>query len=196
MMGIAKQSALISFGDDTAHVYVNKGTMAHAEAQQGQKRLSGLSALALVLTLENSEFRVEPFAEPSRPTINLPVTTAMTEAARLADEQRRYQMLIDAVRDACPSVSAVAAGYLMGSGPSQGYGDTDALFGEVKALLSNYSEPAGGKLQELLIASETSALALQRFGGDNVVAARAPAKDRAHLYEAVRDAVAEQLQNA
>ncbi len=196
MMGIAKQSALISFGDDTAHVYVKEGVMAHAEAQRGQNCLSGLPALALVLILENSEFRVEPFTEPPRPTINLPVTTAMTEAARLADEQRRYQSLIDAVKDACPSVSAVATGYLMGGGPSQGYGDADTLFGEVKALLSNCSEPAGGKLQELLIASETSALALQRFGGDNVVAARAPAKDREHLYEAVRDAVAEQMQSA
>ena len=196
MMGIAKQSALLSFGDDTAHVYVNNGILVHAEAKQGQSALSGLPALALVLILENAEFQVQPFTPPPRPTINLPVTTAMTEAARLADEQRRYQDLIDAVRDACPSVSAVTTGYLMGGSPSQGYGDSDALFGEVKALFSSYSEPAGGKLQELLIASETSVLALQRFGDDNVVAARAPAKDRAHLYEAVRDAVAEQLQNA
>ena len=196
MMGIAKQSALISFGDDDAHVYVSKGVLAHAEIKQGQNSLSGLPALAHVLILENTEFQVEPFTPPLRPTISLPVATAMTEAARLADEQRRYQDLIDAVKDACPSVSAVTTGYLMGSSPSQGYGDSDALFGEVKTLMSNYSEPAGGKLEELLIASETSVLAFQRFGDDNVVAARAPAKDRAHLYEAVRDAVAEQLQNS
>ena len=197
MMGIAKQSALISFGDDTAHVYVNKGILAHAEAkgQQGP-RLSGLPALARVLILENSEFQVLPFSAPPRPTINLPVANAMTEAARLADEQRRYRALIDMVKDACPSVSAVATGYLMGEVPSQGYGDAGALFGEVKALLLNYNEPAGGKLRELLIASETNALAFQSFGGDNIIAARAPAKDRDHLYEAVKDAVKEQLQNA
>ena len=176
---------------------MNKGILAHAEArgQQGP-RLSGLPALALVLMLENSEFQVLPFSAPPRPTINLPVANAMTEAARLADEQRRYQTLIDAVKDACPSVSAVATGYLMGEVPSQGYGDAGALFNQVKLLLSNYSEPAGGKLKELLIASETNALTFMRFGGDNIVAARAPAKDRNHLYEAVRDAVAEQLQNA
>ena len=200
MMGISKQSALISFGDDTAHVYVNKGILVHAEAQQGQvqqrqPRLSGLPALAKVLILEDSEFQVLPFTAPPRPTINLPVTTAMTEAARLADEQRRYQTLVEAVQRACPSVSAVMAGYLMEAGPSQGYGDAAALFVEVKTLLS-YGEPMGGKLQELLVASETSALALKRFGDDNILAAKAPTKDRAKLYEAVQSAVAVQMEKA
>jgi hypothetical protein len=182
MMGVAAQSAIVVL-DSSGSVFVEDGKLVHAEAA----RLVGLKALARLIALE-CDFRVRPYRRPERATIGLPVATAMTEAARMADEQQRYAELMAAVRRQCPAVTDMAAGYLRGAF-SQGCGEAAALFELAQKLLA-HSPPGIGRITELSLASESSALALSLFGDDNLLAAKAPAEFRTRLYAAVQSAVA------
>lgn len=181
MMGVAGQSATVVL-ESSGRIFVKDGKLVHAEAA----KLDGLRALARLIALE-CDFRVLPYRPPKRATIGLPVATAMTEAARLADEQQRYAELMAAVRRECPAVTDMAAGYLRGA-LSQGYGGAADLFDLAQKLLEH---PLGiGRVTELSLTSESSALVLSLFGDDNLLAAKAPAEFRGRLYAAVHSAVA------
>lgn len=191
MMGIASQSAHIELGEAGSEglVSVEAGKLVHAEAKGEKRALSGLPALAHFILLENCPFRVLPYEKVTRPTINMPATTALTEAARLADEQGRYKQLIDAVKHSCPATDALATGYLLAKAPQMGHGDADGLFRKAQKILGGERSLWDGKLSVLYASTDTRALAVVLFGDDNLLAAQAPAQHREQLFEAVRQAL-------
>lgn len=194
MMGIANQSGIIELGKDgqEGRIHVRDGILLHAETVSKHQQANGLPALATLMLLEESDFRVFPYAPPERPTVNLPAATAMTEAARLADETRRYQQLISDVKAHCPAVYDAATGYLLADKPNQGQGNAVELFQLARDLLERNRHGLNAKPSELLVVYGQNAVMLQRFGDDNVLVARAPAARRARLYQAVRLALQNQ----
>jgi hypothetical protein len=196
MMGVAAQSATVELGasGEVGAVGLERGTLTHAETAQQH----GLKALAALLVAGPCPFRVLPLRPSVRATVNLPVAAALTEAARLADEQRRYRGLIEAVAAACPSLQAAAAGYLLGV--SELYSITNEitneadpgaspLFGLAKRLIEAQRQALGSRPLELYLLVEECALALCLFGDDNLLVAKAPAAHAEALYRAVQQAV-------
>lgn len=194
MMGVAGQSSLINldFGDK-GQIYVNKGVLEHAVSKSDGQVVNGLPALATLILLEDCNFQVEPYVAPKRNTVNLPASNAMTEAARLADEQMRYQNLMKVVRKACPKVTAIATGYPLSSTPSQSIGDAQPLFERAKVLLDTNREALGTKVTEFCVATEAVAFALVTFGEGNILVATAPAGVKLKLFAALRQAVKSEM---
>jgi len=192
MIGLAGQSATVEFGasGEVGTVGLERGTLTHAETAQQH----GLKALAALLVAGPCLFRVLPPRPSVRATVNLPVAAALTEAARLADEQRRYRGLIEAVAAACPSLLEASAGYLLGA--SELYNVTNEaglgaspLFGLAKRLIEAQRQALGSRPLELYLLVEDYALALCLFGDDNLLVAKAPAAHAEALYRAVQHAV-------
>ena len=190
MMGLAGQNGILELGPAGREglLYLEGGKILHAEVPAdgygGGGGLRGLGALAHILSLSESDFRVLSYRAPARPAVNLPVSNALTEAARLADERRRHEGFIEGVKEACPAVTAVAVGYLLSAGPSATCGEAEGLFGTAKELLTQRSL---GKVGALYVAKEHEALALRTFGDDNVLVARAPLSARKTLFTALED---------
>jgi len=189
MMGLANQSATVELGasGEVGTVGLERGALTHAETPQQR----GLKALATLLLAGPCPFRVLPPRPSARANVNLPVAAALTEAARLADEQRRYRDLIAAVAEACPSLQEAAAGYLLGA--SEGYSLSQAakeepLFGVAKRLLEAQRQALGSRPLELYLRVEEYALALCLFSDDSLLVARAPAAHAQALYRAVQQA--------
>jgi len=91
MMGYTKQNAIIEFDSGkTGQIFLNNGKIQHALYFSANQSLSGLSAFGELLALKDSEFRVREYEKPKRLTINMPNSTAMTEASRRIDESQRY----------------------------------------------------------------------------------------------------------
>ena len=184
MMGLAEQDAVIDLGG-AGKLHLNKGRIQHVQAD-GQ---SGLAALAHLLSLESSNFQVLPHVQPARATVNLPASTALTEAARLADEHRRGRQLIATVADACRATRAVTVGYLHGSNCEDGRGDKEVLYQRAKALLTTVRDLAGGRPQQLLLATDSSAIAICVYAEDQLLAAEAPGEAGERLLKAVTAAI-------
>ena len=200
MMGLAGQNGLLEFGPAGREglLYLENGKILHAEIPvdgaasylgvnggSSGGGLRGLGALAHILLLSESDFRVLPYRAPVRPAVNLPVSNALTEAARLSDERRRYEGLLGTLKEACPALTGAAVGYLLSAGPSATCGEAEGLFGTAKDLLAGRTL---GKVNALYLALEREALALRTFGDDNVIVARAPVNARRALFNALEDA--------
>ena len=199
MMGLAGQNGLVELGAAGREglLYLENGKILHAETpvagyaslhgddpSGGGAGLKGLGALAHILSLSESDFRVLPYRAPARSLINLPVSNALTEAARLSDERRRYEGLMSALKEACPAITAVTVGYLLSASPSATSGEAEGLFGTAKDLLAGRTL---GKVRALYLALEREALALRTFGDDNVMVAKAPLNARRALFNALED---------
>jgi CheY-like chemotaxis protein len=194
MMGMAGQTGTIelAFGKQGL-IYVDKGLILHAIMFKDGQTLQGLPALSRLLNLENTEFRLAPYEAPKRPSINLPASSALTEAARMADELDRFQIFIDKTRKACPNITAIAIGYPLNAAPVQGYGDIIPLFQKAKTIIEKNRETLG-KLSQFFGLSEQGAFAFVTFGeGGNIIVAAAPTNAKDALYKAVKDAVALEL---
>ena len=195
MMGLAGQNGLLEFGPAgrAGLLYLENGKILHAETPAGAAGypgasaggLKGLAALAHILLLAESDFIVLSYRAPARPTVNLPVSNALTEAARLSDERRRYEGFMDALKEACPALTGAAVGYLLSTNASATCGEAEGLFGTAKDLLSGR---ALGKVNALYLVLEREALALRSFGDDNVIVAKAPLNARRTLFNALEDA--------
>jgi hypothetical protein len=193
MMGLAEQSAAVELGHDgeVGMVQLERGTLVHAETPQQR----GLLALAALLVAPSTPFRVLPPRRIRQATVNLPVATALTEAARLADEQQRYRRLIDAVARACPALHAAAAGYLLGTVPAYSHtksgsaAEGEALFDLARRLIEAQRQVLGSRPSEGYLRLDDDALALCLFGEDHLLAARAPAAHAEQLCQAVQRAV-------
>jgi hypothetical protein len=157
----------------------------HAESRGAR----GLSALAQLLHAKECAFRVLPFEAAPRNTVNLPVSTALSEAARLLDERRRIEALVSTLEAHCPAVEAVAAGYLLASAPEHGRGDATSIFRTGKALLEQARGTLGGKVRALDLATEHKAVALRLFGNDMLLSAEAPLGARRQLAAAMDEAL-------
>jgi len=190
MMGVAAQSVTVELGTngEVGTVGLERGTLTHAETGQQQ----GLKALSALLVAGPCPFRVLPPRHSARANVNLPVAAALTEAARLADEQRRYRRLIEAVAAACPSLLEASAGYLLGASEvSSATGEVnptakgEPLFEVAKRLIEAQRQVLGSRPLELYLLVEDYALALCLFGDDNLLVAKAPAAQAEALYRAI-----------
>jgi CheY-like chemotaxis protein len=194
MMGMAGQTGTVEleFGK-IGLIYVDKGLILHAVLFKDGQTQQGLPALSRLLNLENTEFRLAPYDAPKRPSINLPASSALTEAARISDELDRFQIFIDKTRKACPSITAIAIGYPLNATPIQGYGDIVTLFQKAKTIIEKNRDTLG-KLGQFFGLSEQGAFAFVTFGeGGNIIVAAAPPNAKDALYKAVKEAVALEL---
>jgi CheY-like chemotaxis protein len=193
MMGMAGQTGTVEldFGK-RGLIYVDKGMIQHAVVFKEGQTQQGLPALSQLLVLENTEFRLATHEAPKRPSINLPASSALTEAARMADELKRFQTFIDKVRKACPSVTAVAIGYPLNATPLQGFADATVLFQKAKTVLEKNRDTLG-KLNQFFGLSEQGAFAFATFGEGHMLVASAPVNAKDTLYKAVKEAVALEL---
>ncbi len=192
MMGMGKQSSLISLGenDDRGRIYVEKGLLLHASFKNEDGTLKiGLSALVDVLASEDLFFKVIDFEKPEKNSINLPVAYALTEAARLVDEHQRYGKVIESIIKICPSVVAVAIGDIVSLEPLESYGKGNALLKEAQNLLRSQRAELGQNLSAFLIVLGERVLMLENFGEGNLLVTSAFSKDRDTLYNAVRQAL-------
>ena len=148
MMGLSGQQGVVEleFGKQ-GFIVVNKTRLEHAVYFSGDAPRSGLQALAHLIELENVDFRVTDYQVPARLSINLPISSAMTEAARLADEASRFKTLLGELRERCPAVVAAAIGYATATAPTDGAGDKARLFTLATALLACNRTVLGEKLK-------------------------------------------------
>jgi hypothetical protein len=184
MMGLARQRAVLELAPH-GRIYVHDGYLMHAESRGAR----GLAALAQLLRTGGCTFRVLPFEAAPRNTINLPVSTALSEAARLLDERRRIEVLVSAIEAHCPAIEAVAAGYLLASAPEHSRGDDASLFQSAKALLEQARSTLGSKPFALDLATEQKVIAVRLVGNDVLLSARAPLGARRQLAAAMDEAL-------
>ena len=194
MMGLSGQQGVIELEQGKqGFVVVNKNKLEHAVYFSSGAAKNGLHALAQLLGLENVDFRVTAYVAPARPSINLPTSSAMTEAARLADEDSRFETLLGELRRLCPAVVAVALGYTTATTPTQGLGDSGRLFALAKNLLACNRTALGDSPKEISLETATDSFVLAAFGSSTLLIAQAPVKAKTHLYLAVQEALAASL---
>lgn len=170
MMGMARQSAWIELDGATRGVVaLQDGVLRHVETSDG---VTGIRALAQLLAAEEGGIRVEPYRAPRRSTLSVSAATALTEATKRIDELARDRALVQAVARALPEVRGVAAGYPLDHTPSAGYGDAAETFRLATALLDAHRAVVGA-VTHLSSESEAGAVALVRYGEQNVLAATA-----------------------
>lgn len=187
MMGVASQSATITLeGGRSGSIHIEQGTLMHAVHHHSGNQ--GIRALSELLELSSVDFEVRPFSPPRRKTIHLPTTSAITEAARLHDERRRDQTLVQSVQQGCPSCDSVAIGYPLAQTPSFAVGDGDEVFAVAKGLLEQNRELLG-RITHLSLENDRHGYALLVFGEGNLLAGRVPPGKSLVLLAAMAKAV-------
>jgi len=186
-MAMDKRNALIDFDrGKLGLIYVHAGIIEHAMFFEDGASIKGLKALGKLVNLEEAPFRVLNYQPSGTNSINLPADTAMTEAARIADEEAKYLKLLVSLRQICPSITDIAIGYPMSSKPIHGYGDSEKLFELSKVLLEKGREAIKGRLNEFFLSTDSVSYSLTHLDEGNLLIASAPAKDRLRLQEALR----------
>ena len=190
MMSLSGQQGVVEleFGKQ-GFVVVNKNKLEHAVFFSNGAAKSGLQALAQLINLENTDFRVMDYVAPTRSSINLPTSSAITEAARLADESGRFETVLAELQRLCPAVSAAAVGYASATTPAQGSGDAEILFTLAKNLLLSNRATLGEKLKEISLDTDQDSFVVVAFGSSALLVARAPVGSKTHLYLAVQEAL-------
>lgn len=189
ILSLSKQKVVIELGAKGL-VTVNGDRLEHAIYFSSTPPTTGLQALAQLISLEKCDFRVTEYRSPERPTINLYTVTAMTEAARLADEGARFRTMIEGIKKACPRVEDVAIGYMMGAFPSEGWGaEPDNLFAIAQTLLELNRESLNSKVVDMFLETKGNAYVIATFGEKSVIAASGPAPIKGRLYRATHDAI-------
>jgi CheY-like chemotaxis protein len=172
MMGVSSQSATITLEAGKAgSLYIEEGTLVHVV--NNGTRSQGVRALAELLQIDDIDFEVRPFSAPRRKTIHLPTTSAVTEAARLNDEQSRDEQLVDTIREACPSCDTLVIGYPLAQAPSFGMGESDELFVIAKGLIEQNRDLLG-RVTHVSIENDRHGYAMMLFGEGNLIAGRVP----------------------
>jgi hypothetical protein len=194
MMGMSGQTANIEldFGRKGL-IHIQNNMVEHALVFQDGQSQQGLNALAQLLVIENTEFRLIKYEAPKRLSVNLPIPSALSEASRMADEVGRFQNFINAVRKACPSTQAIAVGYPLNAAPNASFGNATELFQKAKSLLEKNREILGNKPNLMLIATDQSTFALTSFGEGNILVSMAPANAKESLLKAVKEAIQSEL---
>ncbi len=171
MMAVAGQSAVIRVsGEVEGELVMDHGVLQHAVAGDG---VLGVRAVAELIALRAGSFRVDAYAPPRRRTLSLPTATALTEAAKLADELARDRALVERARRALPGARAVAAGYPLSPASIVGDGDVRATFDRAARLLEvNRTEI--GRFTHLCLENDEGAIALVVYGQGRLLAATGP----------------------
>lgn len=194
MMGLSGQQGVVELElGKQGFIVVNKTKLEHAVSFLDGAAKTGLQALAGLIGLENADFRVTTYRAPPRPSINLPTSSAMTEAARLADEANRFKNLVSGVQRLCPATCAVAVGYLSATIPAQGAGDAERIFTLAKDLLERNRAALGEKPREIILDTGKDSYILTTFGVSTLLIAQAPAASKTNLYRAVKEALSANL---
>ena len=190
MLAMTKQNATIEFDfGKTGALHLKNGMLEHATCYKGLNPTQGLKAVAFLVTMKDSEFRVTELAEFKRPTVRLPASTALTEAARIADEEKRLAGFVANIRKACPELSAAAIGYAHSTHANQGFGDADELFKTSKAILEGSRDALSSKVNSVFVNNEDTSYAVVSFNEGNLICACAPVRAKAALTKAVWDTV-------
>jgi hypothetical protein len=191
MMGFTKQNGIIELEyGKKGTIHVREGKLEHALFLGGERPVAGLQALGQLIQLEDTPFRVVSYKLPNQTTVNLPISTAMTEAARLIDEAQRFQLLLNALKKACPVIVVAAIGYPVASSANVGFGEYQKLFTHAKKLLEANQALSAAKLSEIFVCSAKNAIGIVTFGEGNILVAAAPAQAQGLLYKALHEAVA------
>lgn len=192
MMGYTKQNAIIEFdAGKTGQVFLNNGKIQHALYFSESQSLSGLAAFGELLALKDSDFRIREYEKPKRLTINMPNSTAMTEASRRIDESQRYKNFVKKVVELCPEVTDISVGYLLSPKPYTGYGGSEELFELAKVLIKTNRDAMKIRVDNIFLTTESHTYSLKSFKEDTIIVARAPASLNDELGLAVRKAYSE-----
>lgn len=192
MLHVSGKDAVVRLNGGRGHVYLQDGVVQHASFQRSGSMNVGIAALSELMALPDTDFVVEPYEAARRNTINLSVTGAVSEAARLADERRRDQTLVDRLLALQPRLSAVAVGYPHAQQPDAGHGDAPRLFAMAISLLSSNRAAMGRMPQSLSLSSQRFSIAIHAFSETRFVAVAAETRVGAALLRLVEKAVAEQ----
>ncbi len=171
MMAVVGQSAVIRVTGDVEGVLVmDRGVLQHAEAGAG---VLGVRAVAELIAARDASFRVEDYAPPPRRTLSLPTGTALTEAAKLADELARDRSLVERARRHLPDAHAVVAGYPLTPAGIVGEGDMRAAFDRAARLLE-VNRTGVGRFTHLCLETDEGAIAMVVYGDGRILAATGP----------------------
>jgi len=174
MLALTAASSVIALGGGLiGRAYLREGQLEHVVSMHADIETSGVRGLARLLDLDDVEFQVLPYRAPSRRTLHVPTAAALTDAARLIDEQRRDAALLDAVLAGCSDTTGVAVGYPLSEQSSDSRGEGQSAFTLGVQLLDAVKQPAG-RVSHLALESERHAVAAVRFGEDRLLAALAP----------------------
>jgi len=195
MMGYTKQNAIIEFDfGKKGQIFLNSGKIEHAVYTEEKTAAEfGLNALGGLLTIKDCEFRVLDYSKPNRLTINMPNSTAMTEASRRSDEAQRYKDFVARVCELCPQVIDVSVGYLLSDKPYTGYGNSKELFDLAKVLIKANRDAMKLRVDNLFLTTEKLTYSIKSFKEDTIIIASAPANLNDELGQAVRKAYSEIL---
>lgn len=167
---ISKRDAVIKLHEGRGSVFLKSGLVLDARHQSAGEASSGLAALSKLISLTDCDFRVEEFRPPERTTINLPVTGAVSEAARQADEHGRDRAVIRKLLEHEPGLLAAAIGYRLGAAPADGHGDSTRIFRTALQLLDNNRAQLGAPVRSISVSGDQVSLAVLLFGQGRLVA--------------------------
>jgi hypothetical protein len=173
MLALTGSSAVISLAEgQVGRVYLANGQLEHAVAVEEDFQSVGVRGLARLLDLGPTPFQVLPYRAPSRRTVHVSTSAALSEAAQLIDEQRRDRALLEAVAAACPDALGIATGYLLNDAPTQVHGDGVTAFDKGVALMEALKRASDG-VSHLAVEADEFAHAVVIYGDGHVVAAHA-----------------------
>ena len=195
MMGYTKQNAIIEFDfGKKGQIFLNGGKIEHAVFLIDEKAAEfGLNALGELLAIKDCEFRVIDYTKPNRLTVNMPNSTAMTEASRRSDEAQRYKDFVARVRELCPQAIDISVGYLLSDKPYTGFGNSTELFDLAKIIIKANRDAIKLRIDNLFLTTEKLTFSIKSFKEDTIIIASAPANLNDELGQAVRKAYGEIL---
>ncbi len=123
-----------------------------------------------------------------RRTLSLPTSTALTEAAKLADELARDRSLVDRARRDLPEAHAVVAGYPLSPAAIVGEGDMRVAFDRATRLLE-VTRTGVGRFTHLCLENDEGAIALVVYGDGRILAATGPRGKSVRLLTALSAAL-------
>jgi len=117
LLGLNVGSAIVD--TPTGAIHLAKGRIEHATfvTSPGSDAMVGIRALAELIAAEGLAFKVLPHRLPPQRSVNLPIMTALTEAARQRDERARNQRLLAAIKEHHPDATGLAVGYPVNAAP-------------------------------------------------------------------------------
>lgn len=171
MLRFSGRDATVRLHGGRGYVYLLEGKVVHASYQVTGTTQTGIAALAVLLTLRDTDFAVDVFTRPSRTSINLPLATAINEAAKLADERRRDEELVSFLLREQPRLGAVVVGYQGAQQPDIGHGAFLQLFSQAVKLLAENRTLLGAVPKSLSVSGERISIAVLALSDTRFVAA-------------------------
>lgn len=191
MLALTQESAVIGLhtdGQSHGSVWLDKGVLVHVEAHGDEGDSGGVRGLAMLLAGPASDFHVNPYASPPRRTVHTPTAAALTEAARLVDEQQRDNAILRSVLEAVPDALGLAVGYPLNEAPAATLLEGAAAFGVATTLLDQ-ARGSVGNATHLAVEGERHAYAALRYGEGSVAVGMAPRGRSLVLISALAKAV-------